>query len=40
MLVHIENLKESTINKLLELISEFSKVAGYRVTKINFMFIY
>ena len=32
MILYIENLKE-TIRKLLELISEFSKVAGYKVNK-------
>ena len=30
MILYIENLKDS-IRKLLELISEFSKVAGYKV---------
>ena len=30
MILYIENLKE-TIRKLLELISEFSKVTGYKV---------
>ena len=30
MILHIENPKE-TIRKLLELISEFSKVMGYKV---------
>ena len=30
MIGYIENLKE-TIRKLLELISEFSKVAGYKI---------
>ena len=30
MILHIENLKE-TIRKLLELISEFSKVVGYKI---------
>ena len=30
MILYIENLKE-TIRKLLELISEFSKVMGYKV---------
>ena len=30
MILHIENPKDS-IRKLLELISEFSKVAGYKI---------
>ena len=30
MIVYIENLKDS-IRKLLELISEFSKVVGYKI---------
>ena len=30
MILYIENLKDS-IRKLLELISEFSKVAGYKI---------
>ena len=30
MILYIENLKES-IRKLLELISEFSKVSGYKI---------
>ena len=30
MILHIENPKDS-IKKLLELISEFSKVAGYKI---------
>ena len=34
MILHIENLKDS-IRKLLELISEFSKVAGYKIKNRN-----
>ena len=30
MILHIENLKDST-KKLLELINEFSKLAGYKI---------
>ena len=30
MILYIENLKD-TIRKLLELISEFSKIAGYKI---------
>ena len=32
MILYIDNPKDN-IKKLLELISEFSKVAGYRITK-------
>ena len=31
MLVYVENAKESTKKKFLELINEFSKVAGHKV---------
>ena len=34
MILHIENLKDSTI-KLLELINDYSKVAGYKSTHRN-----
>ena len=34
MIFYIENLKDST-RKLLELISEYSKVAGYKITHRN-----
>ena len=34
MILYIENPKDS-IRKLLELISEFSKVAGYKITEIR-----
>ena len=41
MILYIENLKDS-IRKLLELISEFSKVAGYKIqyTEITCIYIY
>ena len=40
MILYIENLKDST-RKLLELISEFSKVAGYNInTQISLAFPY
>ena len=40
MILHIENPKDS-IGKLLELISEFSKVAGYKInTQISLAFLY
>ena len=40
MILYIENPKDS-IRKLLELISEFSKVAGYRInTQKSFAFLY
>ena len=40
MILYIENPKES-IRKLLELISEFSKVAGYKInTQISLAFLY
>ena len=40
MILHIENPKDS-IRKLLELISELSKVAGYKVnTKKSLAFLY
>ena len=32
MIVSVENLKESTTTKLLELISDYSKASGYKVT--------
>ena len=40
MILYIENLKDS-ISKLLELISEFSKVAGYNInTQKSLEFLY
>ena len=40
MIPYIENPKDS-IRKLLELISEFSKVAGYKInTQISLAFLY
>ena len=40
MILYIENTKDS-IRKLLELISEFSKVAGYKInTKKSLVFLY
>ena len=40
MILYIENLKDS-IRKLLELISEFSKVAGYKInTQKSLAFLY
>ena len=40
MILYIENPKEST-RKLLELINEYSKVAGYKVnTQISLTFLY
>jgi len=40
MILYIENPKDS-IRKLLELISEFSEVAGYKInTKKSFKFLY
>ena len=40
MILYIENLKDSII-KLLELINEFSKVAGYKInTQKSFAFLY
>ena len=40
MVVYIENLKDS-IRKLLELISEFSKVSGYKInTQKSLAFLY
>ena len=40
MILYIENPKD-TIRKLLELISEFSKVAGYKInTQISLVFLY
>ena len=40
MILYIENLKDS-IRKLLELISEFSKVAGHKInTQKSFAFLY
>ena len=42
MILYIENPKENpTIRKLLELISEFSKVAGYKInTQKSLAFLY
>ena len=40
MILYIENLK-NTIRKLLELISEFSKIAGYKInTHKSLAFLY
>ena len=40
MILYIENTKE-TISKLLELISEFSKVSGYKInTQKSLVFLY
>ena len=40
MILHIENPKDS-IKKLLDLISEFSKVAGYKInTQKSLTFLY
>ena len=40
MILYIENLKDS-IRKVLELISEFSKVAGYKInTQKSLSFLY
>ena len=40
MIVYIENPKD-TIRKLLELISEFSKVSGYKInTQKSLVFLY
>ena len=40
MILYIENTKDS-IRKLLELISEFSKVAGYKInTQTSLVFLY
>ena len=40
MILYIENLKDST-RKLLELISEYSKVAGYKInTQKSLAFLY
>ena len=40
MILYIENLKES-IRKSLELVSEFSKVAGYKInTQKSLAFLY
>ena len=39
MILHIENPKDS-IKKLLDLISEFSKVAGYKVNTQNHLHFY
>ena len=40
IILYIENLKDS-IRKLLELISEFGKVAGYKInTQISLAFLY
>ena len=39
MILYIENAKDS-IRKLLELISEFSKVAGYKVNTQNHLHFY
>ena len=39
MALYIENLKDST-PKLLELISEFSQVEGYKTQKLSFVSIH
>ena len=40
MILYIENLKDS-IRKLLELVSEFSQIAGYKInTQKSFAFLY
>ena len=40
MILYIENLKDN-IRKLLEIISEFSKIAGYKInTQKSFAFLY
>ena len=39
MILYIENLKDS-IRELLELISEFSKVAGYKINNRNHLHFY
>ena len=40
MILYVENLKDST-RKLLELINEYSKVAGYKInTKESLAFLY
>ena len=40
MILYIENLKDST-RELLELINEYSKVAGYKInTEISLAFLY
>ena len=39
MILYIENPKDN-IRKLLELISEFSKVAGYKVNHRNHLYFY
>ena len=40
MILHIENLKDAT-RKLLELINEFGKVAGYKInTQKSLAFLY
>ena len=39
MILYIENLKDSII-KLLEIISEFSKVAGYKINNRNHSYFY
>ena len=31
MILYVENPKDSTLKKLLELISEYSKVVGYKI---------
>ena len=39
MILYIENLND-TIRKLVELISEFSKVTGYKITQKSLTFLY
>ena len=39
MILYIENPKDS-IRKLLELISEFSKVAGYKINTQKYLYLY
>ena len=41
MILYIENPKDSSIRKLLELISELSKIAGYKInTQKSLVFLY
>ena len=39
MIVYVENLKESTKKKLLEILSEFSKVTELKVNIQNYFYI-
>ena len=39
MILYIENPKDST-RKLLELINEYSKVTGYKITQKSLVFLY